>query len=560
MKAFEKLFICLAFLFFSIFSFAQQNKIDSLSALLKRDHPNCSLPCIGDTLKVNHLNALAWQLSFNNSDTALFLSTEALHLAQKILANNEDQALEPIIKLGQGVSYYQIGSFHDDKDDYILSMQFYSQALDLCRELLAKKKSSEIVTKRIKMLMANVLGNVGIVYRKQGDYPKALDFYFQALKLDEEIGGKKEISTDLGNIGVVYYKLKNYGKTLDYYLQALRIDEEIGNKSGVARHLGNLGGVYAEQNDNKRALDYYFKALKMSEELKNKAGTARHLGNIGNVYFNEKDNAKALDYYMQSLKIKEELGAKSLIVTGLRSIGVLYTTTKKYSEATDYLQKSLDLAEKLGSLDDIRECHLCLRDLYKETGNYLKALEHFQLAETIKDSLYSNEKDKEITRKEMSYEYEKKDAANKASQEKKDALALANSKKQQLVLIFVSVGLFLLFIFAVFIFRALKVARRQKKLIEEKNKQTEEQKKIIEQQKEIVEEKNKDIIDSINYAKRIQDALLKAEDHVTEYLPAHFILYKPKDIVSGDFYWSLEKENMFYIAAVDCTGHGVPGA
>ncbi len=85
------------------------------------------------------------------------------------------------------------------------------------------------------------------------------------------------------------------------------------------------------------------------------------------------------------------------------------------------------------------------------------------------------------------------------------------------------------------------------------------QEKSLEERNKIVEEKNKDILDSINYAKRIQTALLKEEERVSMHLPDHFILFKPKDIVSGDFYWALEKEGYLYIAAVDCTGHGVPG-
>jgi serine phosphatase RsbU (regulator of sigma subunit)/Tfp pilus assembly protein PilF len=560
MKAVEKHFFCLVFIFLFNLSFAQQAKIDSISNLLKNYHSNTVQPSINDTTKVNYLNALAWQLSYENSDTALELSKDALHLAEKVITSNQDPLLTRGIKIGLGTSYYQIGSFYDDKDDYSLSMQSYSQALNLCEELLTIDSPDKTQTRVIKKLKATILGNIGIVYRKQSDYPKSMDFYFQALKLDEELGMKKEIATDLGNIGVVYYRLKNYPKTLDYYQRALKIDEALGNKTGVARHLGNIGGVYAEQEDYVKALDYYFKALKMSEDLKSKGAIARHLGNIGSVYFREKDNVKALDYLLRSLKIKEELGAKSLIVTGLRSIGVLYTTTKKYPEAKDYLERSLAMAEKLGGLDDIKECHICLRDLYKGTGDYAKALEHFQIAMNVKDSIFDSDKDKEITRKEMTYEYEKKDAASKATQEKKDVLSEANAKKQKLILIFVSGGLFLVFVCAGLIFRALKVTRRQKKLIEEKNKQTEEQKKVIELQKEIVEEKNKDIIDSINYAKRIQDALLKEEDYVSDHLPDHFVLYKPKDIVSGDFYWSIEKGKRFYLAAVDCTGHGVPGA
>lgn len=557
MIALKKLVFCLTLIFLTNFSFAGKTVIDSLSNLLKNYHSPCSSPCINDTAKVNYLNALAWKQ--DSPDTALTLSTEALHLSEKILTNNKIASLTNVIKIGLGVSYFQLGSFHDDKDNYILSMQFYSKALEIWQDLL-KNNSDKLQIRIIKGRIASTLGNIGIVYRKQGNYPKALDYYFQSLKTDEEIGIKKDIATDLGNIGIVYYKLKNNPKMLEYTLRAKKIDEELGNKSGVARHLGNMGSAYADQHDYEKALDCYMQAMKIAEELHNNQGIARHLGNIGSVYFEKKDYTKALDYFLRSLKIREELGTKGLIASGLRSIGILYTRTNKFAEAESYLKKSLAISEEMGSLDDIKDIYQNFSELYIKTGNYQKALDHYQKSIAIKDSLFSADKNKEITRKELTYEFDKKEATTKAEQEKKDALAEVNTKKQQIILIFVSIGLLLVFVFSGFIFRALKVTRKQKQLIENKNKQTEEQKKIIEQQKEIVEEKNKDIIDSINYAKRIQDALLKEQDHVSKHLPEHFILFKPKDIVSGDFYWAIEKENQFYIAAVDCTGHGVPGA
>jgi serine phosphatase RsbU (regulator of sigma subunit) len=107
--------------------------------------------------------------------------------------------------------------------------------------------------------------------------------------------------------------------------------------------------------------------------------------------------------------------------------------------------------------------------------------------------------------------------------------------------------------FAGFIFRSLRTTRRQKQIIEVKSRETEEQKKII-------EEKNKDITDSINYAKRIQQAKLPQKAEIFDALPHSFILYKPKDIVSGDFYFFAHEHDLLFIAAADCTGHGVPGA
>lgn len=560
MKVKPKHFVCLAFIILQSISFAQQNKADSLSALLRKDVPHCNKPCIDDTARVAHLQKLAWILSVDNSDTALTLTQEALKLAEKIFSNNENPSLTRLIKTYIGISLYQTGSFYDDKEDFVQAMENYTKAMELWQDLLSTDNSNCRENLRIKTHTANTLGNIGIVYRRQGNYPKALDYYFQALKMDEDIGTKKEIATDLGNIGVVYYKLKDYPKALDYYNRALNLDEELGNKSSVGRHLGNMGSVYAEQNNNTKALEYFSKALKIAEETKNRGGMARHLTNIGSIYYLLKDYPKALDFYLKALKLKEELGEKSLMASGLRGIGNLYAATKKFALAEDYLLRSLKMAKEARSPDELKDSHQSISDLYKGMGQYQKALDHYQESILIRDSLYNADKDKSITRKEMTYEFDKKESLLKAEQEKKNALAEVNHKKQKFIILFVSLGLLLVFVFAGFIFKALRVTRKQNKLIELKNKQTEEQKKIIEQQKDIVEQKNKDIIDSINYAKRIQDALLKEEEHISEHLPEHFILFKPKDIVSGDFYWALEKNGHFYIAAVDCTGHGVPGA
>lgn len=106
-----------------------------------------------------------------------------------------------------------------------------------------------------------------------------------------------------------------------------------------------------------------------------------------------------------------------------------------------------------------------------------------------------------------------------------------------------------------------KDALQQKEEAEKQKRIAENQKKVVEEQKQLVDEKQKEILDSIHYASRIQKALLTGEEYIREHFKAeHFILFKPKDIVAGDFYWALNHHNLFYIATCDCTGHGVPGA
>ena len=152
--------------------------------------------------------------------------------------------------------------------------------------------------------------------------------------------------------------------------------------------------------------------------------------------------------------------------------------------------------------------------------------------------MFNIDKRNALTRKDLNYQFEKKEAAEKAEEDKKEA-------RQIVIRNALITGFALMLLFSFLPIPGIPAETKSQHY----HNQTEK----------VVEEKNKDITDSINYAKRIQRALLKEEEYVSKHLPDHFILFKPKDIVSGDFYWAIEKEEYFYFAAVDCTGHGVPG-
>lgn len=157
----------------------------------------------------------------------------------------------------------------------------------------------------------------------------------------------------------------------------------------------------------------------------------------------------------------------------------------------------------------------------------------------MRDSIGNKETQKEALRQSLKYEYEKEMLIREKEQEKRE-------EKQRIILYAIIAILILVVLFSVIIYNRLRVTRKQSA--------------EISRQKSLVEKKNKEIIDSINYANRIQQALLKTEEYVSEHLPPHFVLFLPKDIVSGDFYWSHEVDEYMYVAVSDCTGHGVPGA
>ena len=536
-------------IFLFLFSFSQQTQIDSLLSLLKKDKE--------DTNKVNHLNALVKEHISSEPKQALGYAQQALSLAQKIGW-----------KKGVGNSFYSMGYYYYTQTDYPNCLDYRLKALKVSEELNDKNG------------IAKSFNNIGLVYMFQADYPKALDYYFKALKMDEELENKTLIAAALTNIGSVYHLQSDYPKALDYYFRALKTFEILGNKNGIASVLGSIGNVYNRQAEAltkpyerdglfTKALDYYFRALKIAEELGNKNIISSWLCNIGLVYKDQADYPKSLDCFFRSLKIGEELGNKNTIALNLGNIGSIYTSQKKYKEAEEYILKALTIDKETGAQDDERNIEETLTTLYTKTNRYQLALEHYKKAMVLKDTLFSQENEKQLVRKEMNYEQDKKDALTKAEQDKKDAVTAEASRRERVVRYSVIGGLVMMFIIAVIIFRSLRVTRKQKNVIEKQKAIVDVRNKEIEEQKKLVEEKNKDITDSINYAQRIQRAMLPHRRDIWAAFPQSFVLFKPKDIVSGDFYYfhltpnpspAGEGSAQAFIAACDCTGHGVPGA
>ena len=384
--------------------------------------------------------------------------------------------------------------------DFDKGINYFQMALALASQIEAKTGQSPAVKRGISKAY-NDLGNCNMY---KGNYPNALKNYFAALKIREELGYKKGIAITLGNIGNIFINQGDYPKALDYYLKTLKMAEELGNKDGIATMVSNIGAVYFEQKDKPKALEYDFKALKMAEALGNKQLEANTLVNIGIVYKEQKDYPKALEYDFKALKIDEELGNKDAIAINLTNIGSLCTATGKFKQAEKYLLRAASIDDSIKSLNDYSQCEQSLSQLYDTTARYYLAFLHYKKYITARDTVFSQESKKKSIRTEMNFEFDKKEAATKAEQEKKDAVAVAESRKQKIILYSVIGGLGIVLLFALFIYRSLLKIR--KKNIE------------ITHQKKVIEEKQKEILDSIHYAKRIQDAILPREYYIEKTL------------------------------------------
>jgi tetratricopeptide (TPR) repeat protein len=490
----------------------------------------------------------SYLFAIGNNDDALKYYKQSNEIGQRY-SFDTDKGINWKAKKMLSGSMGAIAVLYTDQGDFNRALEYFLKSLKLAEEI------------EYRIYQATCLGNIGLVYSDLGNYPKALEYHFKAQKIDEALNNKRGQSANLGNIGIVYSAQGDYLKALDYFLKANKFDEELGDLEAQAANLGNIGNVYASQKNYSKALFYYFKAQEIDESIQNKRGAAQNLGLIGITYAELKEYDKALQYLFKSLKLNKEIGNKFDEAINLENIGNLYISQKKYTEAEEFINQSYDIAMEIDALDRVKAAHQKFASLYESNGNLKKAFHHFRLYIQYRDSIFNEENTKASIQKEIQYSYDKKAAADsvKVTEEKKVfSLQLKQEKTQRIALYS---GLTLVCLFSIFMVNRFRVIRKQKQIIEIKEKETQRQNLIITEQKHLVEEKHREITDSINYAERIQRSFLATKELLDENLNDYFILFKPKDVVSGDFYWaSILNNGCFALVTADSTGHGVPGA
>ena len=415
-----------------------------------------------------------------------------------------------------------------------------------------------------------------IIYLADPELDFALNQKIDSLctkNLKEELPGKikvffkKSKAYALNNFGIIYADHGDYSKAIDYYTRSLKIKEKLGNKKGIASSLNNIGLIYSGQGDYSKAIDYNTRSLKIQEKLGNKKRIASSLNNIGEIYRYQGDYSKAIDYYTRSLKIQEKLGNKVGIAVSLSNIGYIYQNQGNYDRAKEYISRSLHIAQAIDYAIVTKEASSLLWKVNKKLGKYKKALEMYELYVTTKDNLESKENEREVVRQEYKYAYEKQaatDSVKAAELYKIQAVQIAANKaeakaqKQQKTYLFIGLGL--LALFGVFMFNRFRVTHKQKNIIDQQKTAVENQKAELEYTHKKLAEQLHEISDSIIYAKRIQDAIMPSMAAIKEALKDCFVMYLPKDVVAGDFFWMEQVDDITYYAAADCTGHGVPGA
>jgi serine phosphatase RsbU (regulator of sigma subunit) len=398
-------------------------------------------------------------------------------------------------------------------------------------------------------LLANqgyVLNSLGVIYKDKGEYVKALNNFIEAEKLFESAQNDNGKILTTVNIGRVYELQNLFDKALSQYTIALSYAEKVNNKKNVALALNHIGSFYYSTNDKNKSLEYFKKYLDINKEINDVPHLMEALNNIAVLYQELGNYSEALLNFGSFLSYSQRTQDKKSISTSYHNIALVYKDKKEFSNAISYIDSSLFVSKQIKDFDNQREAYSTLSEIYKEQNNFPKALESYQLAMAAKDSLLNQTRDQQFIEMSTKYDTEKKEAENK--------LLKTEGEKQRAINTAITVGLCLVGALAFFIFRSY---REKKKA----NIQLGAQNKEIKEQKNIIEVKQKEILDSIAYAKRLQDAILPPLNLLRKHVADSFIYYKPKDIVAGDFYWMESiSANHVLVAACDCTGHGVPGA
>jgi tetratricopeptide (TPR) repeat protein len=387
------------------------------------------------------------------------------------------------------------------------ALRYAEQAKALAEQLVAQGRGQVLKTSNREL--ASSYNNFAIAFWQQGNYILALDYNFKSLKIYEALVEKHGIAAALNNIGLIYDSQKNNEKALDYYIRSAVLMQEYGDMAGVANAYNNIAGIYLNMNKTDQALEYYYKSLAIKEKGKNKISIASSLNNIGSVYDAQGEHTKARELYSKALRMNEEAGNEAGVTVCYINLGNAATKMHAYPMAHDYFTKALKLSLALGSKDFIKESYGNLSTLDSVMGNWKQAYFHHLLAIAYRDSLLSEENTANTVRLQMNYEFDKKEHAAKLEQEKKDAIVNQEKRSQKIVILAVSVGLVLVMILALVIFRSLLLNKKQNRIITA-------QKELVENQKISLEHKQKEILDSIKYARRIQSALIPTDKMIAK--------------------------------------------
>lgn len=545
------------FILFIILSFTvnANKEVDSLKILYT--------DATSDSQKVEILLQLTNKVRFYSNEEALKYATQAYQLAteipyEKALAESIfmlgrlaysrsehdsaliyfNQSLQLFNKLndpnGIGDCFVGIGDYYYFIDNYAESEVNYLKAIDNYR------------VNDQKLGIANTLISLGDLAYSTDNYIKASKYFQEAFPLYEKVNSTLGMATSINCMADIDFEQKRYDPATKGYRKAINMFEKANDILGISNCLKRLGDIHYFNNNFDSAFYYFDKAQESYSKIGSLMGQAYSIRSRGLSYLKLDSLNKAMNSFEQAFKLFEKIGDRLGVANTYYHYSEVYFARNEYQKAINNALEGLTISTELGSPQVILLCTSVLSKSYEKIGDFKKAYEYERMNRSTYDTIHNEENIRKITQLQMQFDFDQQTKEKELAQMKKDLLQDEKLRQQKTYTTLGIIGGILMLIVAFIFYRNYHQKQKNNELLADKNK--------------IIALKNKDLTDSIEYAKTLQKAILPQKKILYNTFPESFIYYNPRDIVSGDFHWFALVQNHFVVAASDCTGHGVPGA
>ncbi len=344
---------------------------------------------------------------------------------------------------------------------------------------------------------------LAMVHESYGNYETALKHAQKAVESASEISYREGEGDGLSTLALIYSRLCDFGQSLKVLEKSIAIRRELKNEKAVASSLNLIARTYALSGELERAMEYYDQSLELRKKIEDHSGLPWTYLGIASLLEKMKKYSEAIVFYEKGIELNRKQQEKRLELLCMLGIGKASLELNDTENADYYLHKALSIAEQMNAKPLLVNVYEAIGLYYESIGKPERALAHLK----------------------KSFELEK-EVNNLESHNR--------LKNQQIVF-------------------ATEQSRKEAEIFQLRNVE-------LKAAYDEIEEKSNEINASIKYAERIQRAVLPPDDYLKMILPEHFILFLPRDVVSGDYYWATQKEDKLVFTAADCTGHGIPGA
>lgn len=457
----------------------------------------------------------------------------------KLLGQWKDKSLPDTVR-AEGAMRYVWSKFVMGSDQRDSAIHYSNRVLDFSKgRQIDRQKATAIFT-------------LGVVAYMQGNYHSAIEHYDQSLTLGKKLGHSMIVSGTLNNMGMIYQDQGNYEMAEKYLIQCLEVRRKLGDQRGILVSLNNLGALNLETKNLDKAEEYFGESIHLTNKWKVPLTSSIPLSGLGGIAMEKGRYDEAIDYFQQAIKLTDSVRIPER-GEFFANLAEVYFRTDRLDESIEAALESYKLSNTTSEWKLVSKSSGLLYQAYKAKGDMTNALKYLEEYKVTQDTIKSADLAQKLIQQRFENDYRLRNDSIKEVQLRREVMAEQEKEKRNLFLGVGGLILLLVIVFSIILFQRLKVTRQQKTVIEE-------QRDAVDQAYAEVDQKNQEVTASINYAKRLQSAILPSDMDMDRDFRVHFVLYKPRDIVSGDFYWMETVGDKTFFAVADCTGHGVPGA